>query len=70
MLDKANNAVQIVREVIFIGALLLIGYMMVFKAGLPLVRYGVGSGWVPLIIGLCGFANAAHRVYLLVAKRF
>ena len=66
MIDKATRTVQSFSEIVRIGALLLVGYIMVFKVGLPLVTSGIGSGWVPLIIGACALANAAHRIFRLL----
>lgn len=66
MFRKLNNAVGLTSDLIRIGGALLVGYMMVFKVGLPLVSYGGGGGYVPLIIGGLAFASAAKRTYSLL----
>jgi len=61
MFRKADEAIGKVTSIIQIGAALLVGSIMVFWVGWPLVSYGVGSGYVPLVIGICAFITAGLR---------
>ena len=66
MFDKAEKALSTTTIVIQIFGALLVGTIMVFFAGLPLVLGGIGSGWIPLILGVCGFVTAARKTLKLI----
>ena len=66
MFDKAEKALNTTTVIIQIVGALLVGAMMVFFAGLPLVMSGIGSGWVPLVLGICGFATAGRKTLQLI----
>lgn len=64
--EKATQSLGLFRTLIQIAGCLLIGTMMVFFAGLPLVQGGIASGYVPLGIGICALITAARKVLGLI----
>ena len=62
-IEKATKAVSLFQDIVQIGTLLMLGGVMVFYVGWPLVSGGIGSGYVPLIIGLCAFVGAGRTLW-------
>ena len=62
ILRAAETALGGARTVIQIGACSLIGVMMVFAAGLPLLIGGRPEALVPLGLGTMAFLRAANLI--------
>jgi len=67
MFKEVDRAMNKTRTAIQLAATLLIGFMMVFAVGLPLVAGGVGSGLVPLVLGCCAFWTARKHFRVLTS---
>ena len=65
--EQVEKAANTATSFIQIGAQLLVGTMMVLFVGLPLVIGGIGSGWVPLILGVCAYVAAGRSIWRMIS---
>ena len=65
MFDFLETAVNRFSDAVELICFFLIGGMMTFVVGLPLVLAGIGAGFVPLIIGVVALGRGIVRAFSL-----
>ncbi|MHA7899031.1 MAG: hypothetical protein ACX94B_04145 [Henriciella sp.] len=63
MFKLLSSVLNGTRTAIHVGACLLIGVMMGFVVGLPLIFGGRPEGWITLVIGSMAFLTAGKEIF-------